>query len=104
MSPPFLRSIQAGKVQTHDTPQAAPRGRGRWNRRDLGKLVRNTRRTGSYLRVLGAGYVESGVPLVLFDRPYPQRTVARAIDIMSNRGRDHGSALQLGACPALSTG
>jgi MOSC domain-containing protein YiiM len=76
----------------------------RWNRRDMAKLVQNTRRPGWYLRVLKEGYVESGLPVVLLDRPYPQWTIGRAIDIMSARSRDREAALQLGACPALSSG
>lgn len=76
----------------------------RWNRRDMAKLVQNTRRTGWYLRVLNEGYVESGLPVVLLDRPYPQWTIARAIDVMSNRNRDRSSARRLGACLALSSG
>jgi MOSC domain-containing protein YiiM len=75
----------------------------RWDRRDLVKLVQKSRRTGWYLRVLTEGYVESDMPVVLLERPYPDWTVARATEVMGNRGRDRASALELSTCPLLST-
>ncbi|RMD61489.1 MOSC domain-containing protein [Candidatus Parcubacteria bacterium] len=57
----------------------------RWRIKDLTARVRETGRTGWYLRVLAEGYVEPGLPVTLIERPYPQWTVARATEIMHRR-------------------
>lgn len=74
----------------------------RWQIKDLTERVKSTGRIGWYFRVIKEGYVESGLPVVLLDRPYPQWTVARAYEIMKNRYRDKRSALELASCPLLS--
>ncbi|HWL10999.1 MAG TPA: MOSC domain-containing protein [Planctomicrobium sp.] len=74
----------------------------RWNIPNLAVLVQKTGRTGWYFRVLTPGAIESGMPLTLVDRPFPQFTVSRASDIMHAKLRDRTLDLELAACPALS--
>ena len=74
----------------------------RWRIKDLTARVRETGRTGWYLRVLREGYVAAGMPVTLLERPFPQWTVARATQIMQRRRADPRAALALAACPVLS--
>ena len=49
----------------------------RWVRPDLPKRVVQSGRTGWYLRVLREGLVETGTPVALIERPFPEWTIAR---------------------------
>jgi MOSC domain-containing protein YiiM len=74
----------------------------RWKIKDLTARVEATGRLGWYLRVLNAGYIERGLPLILVDRPLPQWTVAVTFKIMHHRKDDYRAAAELAACPLLS--
>ncbi|MEO5821093.1 MAG: MOSC domain-containing protein [Vicinamibacteraceae bacterium] len=52
----------------------------RWGRPDLPKRVVQSGRSGWYLRVLHEGRVETGVPVTLIERPFPEWTIARVND------------------------
>lgn len=74
----------------------------RWGIKDLTAQVEATGRTGWYLRVLTEGYVESGLPVELLERPYPEWTIARAAHVMRHIRDDREAAAELAACPLLS--
>lgn len=74
----------------------------RWRIKDLTARVRETGRTGWYLRVLEEGYVEAGLPVALLERPFPRWTVAHATEIMHHRRENPEAAAELAACPFLS--
>ena len=74
----------------------------RWGMPDLTKRVERTGRTGWYLRVLEEGEVAAGQAVTLFDRPYPEWTIARAHAAMRNRLRNSEEAAALAACPLLA--
>jgi MOSC domain-containing protein YiiM len=68
-----------------------------------------TRRTGWYLRVLAseadaAATITVGAELVLEARPYPQWTVARALEVFyaCKASGPTADSAALAACPALS--
>ncbi|MBW3586549.1 MAG: MOSC domain-containing protein, partial [Cyanobacteria bacterium 0813] len=56
-------------------------------------------RLGWYFRVLTEGVVESGLPLILVDRPLPEWSVAR-VNNAFYRSRQDSS--ELASCPLLS--
>lgn len=70
--------------------------------KDLVLRIRETGRTGWYLRVLATGFVEAGQPLRLLERPYPQWSVARCNGILYRRENDPQAAADLAACPLLA--
>lgn len=74
----------------------------RWGRTDLAAAIRANLRSGWYLRVLQQGYLEAGLPVALVERPYPEWTIARAHQAMTDQAADPVTARRLGACPALS--
>ncbi len=59
-------------------------------------------RSGWYLRIKKEGWIEAGMPVTLVDRPYPQWTVRRVAQVMSNRQDRVEEAALLGQCPALA--
>jgi MOSC domain-containing protein YiiM len=76
----------------------------RWARPDLPKRVVQSGRTGWYLRVLRQGLVETGAPLTLIDRPFPEWTIARVNDTTYGLGPDatDGDVRALAAVPVLA--
>jgi MOSC domain-containing protein YiiM len=74
----------------------------RFQRKDMVKLVQAQYRTGWYLRVLTEGWVESGMPVTLADRPNPQWPVFTASELMVERAQRREECARLAACPALS--
>jgi MOSC domain-containing protein YiiM len=74
----------------------------RWGNKDLPALVIRHNRGGWYLRVLQEGTVTSGMTLDLLDRPYPQWTIARAMDVFYNGKTDIQAQQALAALPPLS--
>lgn len=74
----------------------------RWRIKSLALQVQQTGRTGWYFRVLREGDVETGMPLVLLERPYPEWTVEKANRVMHADKEDVASALALAAIPLLS--
>jgi MOSC domain-containing protein YiiM len=73
----------------------------RHRRASLIEEVRATGRSGWYVRVLGEGWIEAGLPLGLIDRPYPQWPITRASRVMRARTADPENARLLALCPAL---
>jgi len=95
-------AIGGVRVQVSQPRQPCWKIARRWRIKDLTARVRETGRTGWYLRVLEEGYVEAGMPVELLERPFPQWTVARATGIMHRCREDREAAVALAACPALS--
>jgi len=74
----------------------------RWRRKDLPARVVANGHSGWYFRVLVPGEVETGMPVVLGERPHPEWTVAGASEIMNHRKHDRVATAALAACPLLS--
>jgi MOSC domain-containing protein YiiM len=53
----------------------------RWQNKDLPSLVIKHNRGGWYFRVLEEGSVEAGMAVELIERPYPQWTIANAMNV-----------------------
>jgi MOSC domain-containing protein YiiM len=72
---------------------------------DMLERVRATRRIGWLYRVVREGYLESGAPVVLVDRPHAEWSVAAAFDVMARLKEGDASAIepaaQLASCAAL---
>lgn len=68
--------------------------------KDLPKRVISTGRSGWYFRVLTEGIIESGLALLLLERPLPQWSIARA-NYSFYRGKEDFS--ELAACSLLSS-
>ncbi|WP_240627229.1 MOSC domain-containing protein [Thermoflavimicrobium daqui] len=73
-----------------------------WKVKDLALRIQNTGRTGWYLRVMQEGYVESGQPITLLERPYPEWTIAKCNQIMHQQPYDREATQQLASCKLLS--
>ena len=71
----------------------------RWRMKDLPKRAIANGRLGWYFRVLTEGVVESGLPLILVDRPLPQWSVARVNNAFYRYRQDSS---ELASCPLLS--
>lgn len=74
----------------------------RWQTDGLTEAVRDSGRTGWYVRVLQPGVVESGMTVVLQNRPCPDLTVAAANDVMHGRVEDAELLRALVDCNALA--
>jgi MOSC domain-containing protein YiiM len=72
----------------------------RWRMKDLPKRVITTGRSGWYFRVRFEGLVESGLPLLLVERPLPQWTIARVNHAFYRGSKEDCS--KLAACALLS--
>ena len=68
---------------------------------DLVAVVKANHRHGWYLRVLKPGWIESGQPVTLVDRPYPQWPVDRVGRIRWNKESSLDETRLLVECPAL---
>lgn len=75
----------------------------RWQTPGLTERVRDSGRTGWYVRVLRTGYVEAGLKVELVERPFPGLTVARANDILQGRLDDVPLRSALVNCTALAS-
>jgi MOSC domain-containing protein YiiM len=73
-----------------------------WRKPELLRLVEQSGRFGWYLRVREEGFVEAGDSIALLDRPHPEWTVARAMQVARARKRDAAAAEELAAVAALS--
>jgi MOSC domain-containing protein YiiM len=71
----------------------------RWRRKDLPKRVITSGRSGWYFRVLSEGIVESGLPLLRLERPFPQWSIARVNQAFYRGGED---VSELASCSLLS--
>jgi MOSC domain-containing protein YiiM len=71
-------------------------------RPDLITRVRDTGRSGWYLRVIVEGELEAGAVIERSARPYPELSVRRAALAMANRHREREEAMRLVHCAALA--
>jgi MOSC domain-containing protein YiiM len=70
--------------------------------RNMISLVQGNGRSGWYLRVLREGFLETGQPIHLAERPHSEWTVRRAARAMLHRKQQPGEAAALANCAALS--
>ncbi|HUR95162.1 MAG TPA: MOSC domain-containing protein [Gemmatimonadales bacterium] len=86
------------------TKPRSPCNRLAWYQRrdDLIRRVRETGRSGWYLRVLAEGRVEAGASIELVERRCPEMTVRRAGLAMMRRSSERAQALALLGCAALA--
>ncbi|MCZ7571417.1 MAG: MOSC domain-containing protein [Ardenticatenaceae bacterium] len=96
-------AIGAAQVQVSQPRQPCWKLARRWGIKDLTAQVEETGRTGWYLRVLVEGYVQSGAPVELLERPHPEWTIARAAHVMRHLRDDREAAAELAACALLSS-
>jgi MOSC domain-containing protein YiiM len=75
----------------------------RHGRRGLEKEVWASGRSGWYLRVLGEGAIEAGMPITLVARPHPEWTVRRAGLVRHDRTRRPDEARALAMIPGISS-
>jgi len=73
----------------------------RWGVEGLTARVAETGRTGWYVRVLREGLIESGSPITLLERPYPQWPISLVNDFIHARNKDLAMAQTLAASPML---
>ena len=74
----------------------------KWGIRDFAEQVVRSGRTGWYFRVLREGWISSGAPMTLAERPSPEWTIASANGVMHGRPVDRQTSATLAALPALS--
>jgi MOSC domain-containing protein YiiM len=75
----------------------------RWRIEGLEARVKQTGRTGWYLRVLKEGDVDANQNLILLDRPFPEWSIARTNDIIHRRDTDPDAIAQLASCELLAS-
>ena len=97
-------SFQAGEavVQVSQPRQPCSKLSRRYGIEEFALRVQRSGRTGWYLRVLKEGTVEAGSVLRLFERPFPEWTVAEANEVMHVRKTDREASRSLASCPLLS--
>jgi MOSC domain-containing protein YiiM len=71
---------------------------------DITAIATALTRTGWYLCVLQEGQVEAGMPITLLERLYPDWTIYRAHDVMSNRKDKQKEAAELSSIVELEPG
>jgi MOSC domain-containing protein YiiM len=76
----------------------------RWQMPDLPERVRQTGRSGWYMRVLQPGLLEAGQPFEREANPHPEWSVTRAAQVMRARLERPAEAAALASLPALSPG
>lgn len=74
----------------------------RWGIPNLAQQVQDERRTGWYLRVQKSGNIASAETMILRERPNPDFSIVRALDIMYARPRNSADDLLLSKLPQLS--
>ncbi len=75
----------------------------RWRRKELTKQAWQNGRLGWYLRVLREGNVEAGDVFALRERPFPQWTIARLLEIRRAPSEHIDAVRELVSCPLLAT-
>ena len=85
-------SIGPTRVQVAQPRQPCWKLARRTGLKNLPARVVETMRGGWYLRVLESGNLESGMPVVLLDRPQPAWPVSFAFEVMTLRRGDQRSA------------
>ena len=74
----------------------------RWRMHELTGLVVRNGRTGWYLRVKEQGWINTGMPVVLIERPNPAWSIARANEILHHHRTDLPLTLALANVPRLA--
>jgi MOSC domain-containing protein YiiM len=74
----------------------------RWQNTGLPALVIKHNRGGWYFRTLREGTVEAGMAIELYERPFPQWTIARAMDVYYHRKDDVHAMRELATLAPLS--
>ncbi|HEX5819245.1 MAG TPA: MOSC domain-containing protein, partial [Gemmatimonadales bacterium] len=93
-----------GEVIVEVSKPRTPCNRLAWrhDRSDLIHRVRETGRSGWYLRVLQEAWLEAGMPIELQARPHPMWTVRRTAQVMANHQSLRQEAAALAQLPALA--
>jgi MOSC domain-containing protein YiiM len=71
---------------------------------EIVKRIKANHRSGWYLRVLQEGYAEAGMPIQRLEQPFPEWTISRLHEVMSNRKRRKQEASELSEIEALEPG
>lgn len=98
-----IYQVGEAKVQVSQPRQPCWKLARRWRRRTLALEVQKTGKTGWYLRVLEEGLVQSGLPLQLLERPFPQWSITRANQIMHHNTNHQEDVKALSTCTALAS-
>lgn len=93
-------AVGEAKIQVSQPREPCWKLARRWRIKDLPKRVIASGRSGWYFRVLSEGFVETGLPLTLLERPLPQWSIAR-VSAAFYRGKEDVS--ELASCPLLSS-
>ncbi|MGE5675953.1 MAG: MOSC domain-containing protein [Mycobacterium leprae] len=70
--------------------------------REVPMRIKETGRSGWYLRVLQEGMVAAGDRLILLERPFPQWSVARINQLLYSQRADQAALQSLADCPAVA--
>lgn len=76
----------------------------RFGQSDMARKVQTTGRTGWYYRVIDAGVVGPGRPLVLVERPQPDWPLSRLIELLYSRTKAFDELAAMSAIPELAQG
>jgi MOSC domain-containing protein YiiM len=74
----------------------------RWSRGDLARRIRESGRTGWYLRVVAPGLVMAGDRFERLERPFAEWTIQRVNDLSYDRDAAVEDLRALAACPLLA--
>lgn len=74
----------------------------RWDTVGLTERVRETGRTGWYLRVLREGHLEAGMAMKVRQRVYPELKISLANDILTGRGHEESVIRSFAMCEELA--
>jgi len=76
----------------------------RWDVPKLADMVITSGWTGWYLRVIREGAVSAGLPLVLTERPFPEWSIAKVLELAFEDDAPRDQVRGLASCPALPPG
>jgi MOSC domain-containing protein YiiM len=93
-----------GEVVVEVSKPRTPCNRLAWRHGDPGLIrrVHDTGRSGWYLRVLQAGWIEAGAAIARVAHPHPAWTVRRVAQVMANRFSLREDAAELARLPELA--
>lgn len=77
--------VGSARLQVSQGRQPCWKLNDRFHVTDMALRVQSSLRTGWYLRVLQAGQVQAGDPIVLLGRPWPQWPIARLLRVIAER-------------------
>lgn len=73
----------------------------RFNRSDMAHRVQSTGRTGWYFRVLRAGEIQAGCQAALVDRPHPDWSLTRVVNLLYRDSNDLAALAEFALLPDL---